>query len=155
MSRRDHGPYATLFFAEFDARERTFRYVNAGHNPPLLILPNGEGILELSHGGPPTGLFRDASYDYGEQVLRPESTVLIYTDGVVESRNARDEEFGVERLTALCRAHSREDPDGLITTVLDEVRDLEHWPGAARRCHSVRPEDYYLRAALPLYFCTS
>ena len=44
MSRRDHGPYATLFFAEFDARERTFRYVNAGHNPPLLILPNGEGI---------------------------------------------------------------------------------------------------------------
>ena len=123
MSRRDQGPYATLFFAEFDARERTFRYVNAGHNPPLLILPNGEGILELSHGGPPTGLFRDASYDYGEQVLRPESTVLIYTDGVVESRNARDEEFGVERLTALCRAHSREDPDGLITTVLDEVRN--------------------------------
>ena len=49
--------------------------------------------------------------------------MLIYTDGVVESRNARDEEFGVERLTALCRAHSREDPDGLITTVLDEVRD--------------------------------
>lgn len=122
MSRRDQGPYATLFFAEFDARERTFRYVNAGHNPPLLILPNGEGILELSHGGPPTGLFRDASYDYGEQVLRPESTVLIYTDGVVESRNARDEEFGVERLTALCRAHSRDDPDRLIATVLDEVR---------------------------------
>ncbi len=123
MSRRDQGPYATLFFAEFDARERTFRYVNAGHNPPLLMLPNGEGILELSHGGPPAGLFRDASYDYGEQVLRPESSVLIYTDGVVESRNASDEEFGVERLTALCTAHSREDPDELITTVLDEVRN--------------------------------
>ncbi len=123
MSRRDQGPYATLFFAEFDARERSFRYVNAGHNPPLLILPNGEGILELSHGGPPAGLFRDASYDYGEQVLRPESSVLIYTDGVVESRNASDEEFGVERLTALYTAHSREDPDELITTVLDAVRN--------------------------------
>ncbi len=122
MSRRDQGPYATLFFAEFDTRERSFRYVNAGQNPPLLILPNGEGILELSHGGPPAGLFRDASYDYGEQVLRPGASVLIYTDGVVESRNASDEEFGVERLTALCAAHSREDPDELITTVLDEVR---------------------------------
>ena len=148
MSRRDQGPYATLFFAEFDARERTFRYVNAGHNPPLLILPNGGRGSSNSA----TAARRPACSATPRTITvsrcsapspRCSSTPMASSSRATPGTR----EFGVERLTALCRAHSREDPDGLITTVLDEVRDLEHWPGAARRCHSVRPEDYYLRAA--------
>ena len=58
------GRYATLFFAEIDGRDGAVDYVNAGHNPPLLLAP-GSGVELLSTGGPPVGLLADATYEVG------------------------------------------------------------------------------------------
>ncbi|MGH9322753.1 MAG: PP2C family protein-serine/threonine phosphatase [Vicinamibacteria bacterium] len=115
------GRYATMFFAEYDVSERSLRYVNAGQNPPLLVIPARESFAELTTGGPPVGLFEDAAYDVGTVTLPDEGTVLIYTDGVVEARNPEGEEFGLARLIDVC-ATRHDGPGALLAAVLDAVR---------------------------------
>lgn len=119
------GRYATMFFAEFDVGERTVHYVNAGHNPPLLITPHGISFAELTTGGPPVGLLQDATYDAGALPLPERSVVLIYTDGVVEARNPDDEEFGLARLIDICST-AEGNIDALLQTV---VEALDGWRG--------------------------
>jgi sigma-B regulation protein RsbU (phosphoserine phosphatase) len=119
-AQSDSRHYATMFFAEFDAGDRVLRYVNAGHNPPLLITPHSS-IEELTIGGPPVGLFEDSAYDSGAVRVPEQGTVLIYTDGVVEARNVDDEEFGVSRLVDIC-AKSHATVDELLAAVMHAVR---------------------------------
>ena len=99
------GRYATIFFAELDALERTLRYTNAGHNPPLLFGSPGEPVIELTEGGPPVGLLEEASYDAGAVTVKDGASVLIYTDGAVEARSPADEEFGLTRLIESYELH--------------------------------------------------
>lgn len=120
VRRNDSGRYSTLFFAELDSAERTLRYVNAGHNPPLL-LTSDDRVAELSLGGPPVGLFDDASYEAGTVAIPAGSTVLIYTDGVVEARSPDDEEFGLARLIDVCR-RARGDVEMLLREIMRTVR---------------------------------
>jgi len=100
VRRNAAGRYATMFFGEFDASERSLSYVNAGHNPPLMF--TNAGVSELTAGGPPVGLFDDSAYEAGIVTVPERGTVLIYTDGVVEARNDQDEEFGLDRLVGVC-----------------------------------------------------
>jgi sigma-B regulation protein RsbU (phosphoserine phosphatase) len=120
---RHHGSghYATMFFAEYDTSERLLRYVNAGQNPPLLLTLGSTSVVELTTGGPPVGLFDDATYEAGTVTLPERGTVLIYTDGVVEARNPMDEEFGLERLIEVC-TRRWQDVDELLTGVIGSVR---------------------------------
>lgn len=115
------GRYATMFFAEYDTSERRLRYVNAGQNPPLLLDPASTSVAELTTGGPPVGLFDNATYEAGTVTLPERATVLIYTDGVVEARNPADEEFGLTRLIDVC-ARNQQDVDELLTAVMGAVR---------------------------------
>ena len=114
------GRYATMVFAEYDSDTRELRYVNAGQNPPLLIVPDDRSVALLDVGGPPVGLFEDASYDVGTLTVPGTGTVLIYTDGVVEALNARGEEFGLQRLIGLCSTR-RSTVDELLTTIMDDI----------------------------------
>jgi sigma-B regulation protein RsbU (phosphoserine phosphatase) len=114
------GRYATMVFAEYDSGTRELHYVNAGQNPPLLIVPGGGSAVLLEVGGPPVGLFEDAAYDVGTVIVPETGTVLIYTDGVVEARNPADEEFGLERLIDLC-ANRYGSTEGLLTAVMDAI----------------------------------
>lgn len=115
------GRYATMFFAEYDTGDRTLRFVNAGHNAPLLIIPGNESVVELTAGGPPVGLFQDAAYDVGTVTVPEAAMVLIYTDGVIEARNTSDEEFGLARLIPLF-ATRYDTADGLLAAVMEAVR---------------------------------
>lgn len=113
------GRYATLFFAEVDARSGVVRYVNAGHNPPLVLRP-GVPVELLSAGGPPVGLLADAAYEAGTAILPPGGTLLVYTDGAIEARDGRDEEFGLPRLIELCTS-ANGDVSQLLPRILDAV----------------------------------
>lgn len=115
------GRYATMFFAEYDTGDRALRYVNAGQNAPLLMVPENGSVVQLTAGGPPVGLFEDAAYDVGTVTMPETGTVLIYTDGVVEARNPADEEFGLARLIDLF-ATTHNTADGLLAAVMDAVR---------------------------------
>jgi serine phosphatase RsbU (regulator of sigma subunit)/CheY-like chemotaxis protein len=97
--------FATLFAGVLDPDDGRLLYVNAGHNPPLLLSANGQGGRatreELAPTGPAIGLIVNAAYRLGEVALLPDDLLFAFTDGVTESRNPSAEEFGQERLEAL------------------------------------------------------
>ena len=103
--------YATLFYGVYDDRTRRLSYVNAGHVPPVLIRTKGTGpgaarptIERLRTGGLPAGLFKEANYSQETIKLEPGDILLIVTDGITETSNPEEEEFGEARLIDLvCR----------------------------------------------------
>ena len=93
--------YATFFYAEYEAGARKLRYVNAGHNPPMLF--RGAELLRLETGGPVVGMFRDAGYEQAEVQLEAGDAIVMFTDGISESMNAADDEWGEDELARAAR----------------------------------------------------
>jgi sigma-B regulation protein RsbU (phosphoserine phosphatase) len=89
--------YATLFYGQYDARTGELRYVNAGHNAPILLKPSGE-VIRLAVGGPVVGLLETCAYERGSVTIGCGDVLVAFTDGVSEAMNAADEEWGEERL---------------------------------------------------------
>jgi serine phosphatase RsbU (regulator of sigma subunit) len=94
--------FATLFYAVYDPATRQLTYVNAGHNPPVVVRHSGGlcQVLRLETGGAVIGLFPQ-QYHRGMFSHEAGDLVVLFTDGVSESMNARDEEWGEERLIEL------------------------------------------------------
>jgi len=115
--------YATLFFAEYDDHAACLRYANCGHLPALLL--RGDGTVErLNATATVLGLFKAWNCSIGERRLFPGDTLALYTDGVTESFNDRDEEFGEPRLIAALRRHCDLPPQALLQSIVDEVRQF-------------------------------
>jgi phosphoserine phosphatase RsbU/P len=89
--------YATLFYGVYDKATRTLRYVNAGHNPPVVLRQEGS-IHWLEPSGAPVGMFPDSNYREGVLQLNPGDLLIAYTDGVVEATNPGREEWAVQGL---------------------------------------------------------
>jgi phosphoserine phosphatase RsbU/P len=89
--------FTTAFLAEYDTVRRTFHYINAGHNNPILRRVSGQ-IERLDVGGLPFGIQVDAKYDSATVTLAPGDWLLIFTDGLVEAENERQEEYGEVRI---------------------------------------------------------
>ena len=113
--------YATLFYSEFDDRTRRLRYANCGHLPCLILHPDGS-VEHLHSTAPVLGLFTDWECPTEERQLMPGDTFAIYTDGITESFNDREEEFGEERLIEALRRHRALSPPDVISAVFEEVR---------------------------------
>lgn len=115
--------FATLFFAEYDDTMRRLRYVNCGHLPALVLRP--DDTLERLHATATVlGMFKTWDCEIGEMQLCPGDALALYTDGITESFNEADEQFGEERLAAaLCR-HRALSPQSMLTAVVDEVRQF-------------------------------
>lgn len=92
--------YATFFFGVFDPAASRFYYVNAGHNPPVLLRRSTSGYEQilLDCGGPVIGLLPELSYEQGSLLLHPGDLLLAYTDGISEAMNFADEEWGEEAM---------------------------------------------------------
>ncbi len=90
--------FATAFYGVLDMRSRTLTYVNAGHEPPLLIRQGQARSLTV--GGMPLGIEADTEYELQAVKLAPGDTLVLATDGVSEAMNFDDEPFGRERFTA-------------------------------------------------------
>ncbi len=93
--------YATFFYAEYDPRHRQLSYVNAGHNPPVIV--RRTEIFRLEAGGPPVGLLPNICYQQGSISLEPGDLVALFTDGISESMNNQDEEWSEARLIELAK----------------------------------------------------
>jgi sigma-B regulation protein RsbU (phosphoserine phosphatase) len=89
------GRFVTMVLGVLDLERRRLRYVNAGHNPPLGVTPGGD-VLRLGATGLPLGVFESAGYTAAEVELPPGTTLLFYTDGLVERPNGADEFLGEE-----------------------------------------------------------
>lgn len=152
----DAASYATFFYAMFDEKSGRLTYVNAGHNPPILVratatlkaqsvgqttATNGEGrtidtgletICELKKGGPIIGAFHGSVYEQETIQMHSGDLLLAYTDGVTESFNLEGEEFGEERLKNLLSSSSHLSAQDLSEKIVDSVR---YW------CHDTPQHD--------------
>jgi sigma-B regulation protein RsbU (phosphoserine phosphatase) len=97
--------FTTAFLAEMNPLTRELRYVNAGHNWPVLRRASGE-IQRLEAGGVPLGLLPNASYECGQVTLTAGDVLLIFTDGLVEAENGTEEEYGEARMLATLNSYS-------------------------------------------------
>jgi sigma-B regulation protein RsbU (phosphoserine phosphatase) len=89
--------FLTLFYGEIDPETGGLVYSNGGHNTPLLMRASGE-IVRLDQGGLPIGMMKGVQYQEASVVFNPSDVLIIYSDGITESINDTDEEFGEERL---------------------------------------------------------
>ena len=112
--------FTTAFLAEFDPSTRVLTYTNAGHNAPILRRSSG-AIERLANGGLPLGMWADKSYEAGTLTLQPGDWLVIFTDGVVEAVNGRDEEYGEQRLLHLLQAGTTATPDELLRRMLSDL----------------------------------
>lgn len=115
--------FATLFAGVLDPNTGRLFYVNAGHNPPLLLedKPGGRRVKEhLNPTGPAIGLMNQADYLLAESQILPGNLLFTYTDGVTESRSMAAEEFGLDRLIHLLESESKASA-ATLTTVATAV----------------------------------
>jgi sigma-B regulation protein RsbU (phosphoserine phosphatase) len=92
--------FITLFVAELDPASGELAYLNAGHNPGILLRAGG-GAERLGSGGLPLGLMPGGSWRLERIALAPGDLLCLYSDGITEASDPEDEEFGLERLEAL------------------------------------------------------
>jgi sigma-B regulation protein RsbU (phosphoserine phosphatase) len=156
----DASAYATFFYAQFDERTRLLTYVNAGHNPPMLlkarasVKAHGVGLgtpslldgaaLEadppaespevklLTKGGPIIGAFPGCIYEQETVQMERGDLLVAYTDGVTEARNAEDQEFGDARLRQIVDGSAGVSAQELSERIVGSVRE---W------CGDVPPHD--------------
>ncbi len=91
--------YATFFYGEWDPGSRRLDYVNAGHNPPMLLRADGT-LDRLPATGPVIGLVEAGRFEQKSVVLRPGDILLVYSDGISEAMNSADEEWGEDALAS-------------------------------------------------------
>jgi serine phosphatase RsbU (regulator of sigma subunit) len=113
--------YATLFYSEFDDRTCRLRYANCGHLPGLVLQRDG-AVKRLTSTASVLGLFAEWPCHTAELQLSPGDLFAIYTDGITEALNARDEEFGEDRLLDTMTRARDQSPSHIVSTVFDEVR---------------------------------
>lgn len=114
------GRFITFFWGILDEKEKSYTYVNAGHNPPILI--RDEEIIRLSEGGIILGVMKTIiPYNENKIYLKTGDTLVLFTDGVSEAMNANFEEFGEERLENLCKKISSLSSQSALEFIKKEV----------------------------------
>ena len=115
------GDYATFFFSEYDDVSRRLRYANCGHLPALLLRRDGS-LEHLSSTATVLGLFDEWDCTLEARQLCPGDTLVLYTDGAIESFNDSGEEFGNHRLIESLHRHRALSPPALIDSIVADVR---------------------------------
>jgi len=115
------GTYATLFFAEYDDETGCLRYVNCGHLPALL-LRSDNSVERLDSTATVLGLFKEWDCSVGERRLFAGDILALYSDGITESFNDADEEYGESRLIEALRRHGELSSQALLGSIVDDVR---------------------------------
>lgn len=89
--------FVTMFFARFDLNQMKLTYCNAGHLPGLLWSEADKAIVSLVDGGPIVGQFSDIDYLQGEQTIKSDDRLFLFTDGLTEAADSENHLFGRER----------------------------------------------------------
>ena len=115
------GAFATLFFAEYDDTACRLRYANCGHLPALLLRKDCS-VERLDATATVLGIFKDWDCEIGECQLHPGDTLALYTDGITESYNSADEQFGEQRLIEALQRHCEVCSQAALAAIVDEVQ---------------------------------
>lgn len=122
MSNAKGEKFITFFIGHYNAYTRKLKYINAGHNQPLLLI--GKSVHLLSDGCTGLGILDELpNLKVGKIEVPPKSSLILYTDGVVELENAEGEQFSIEQLIKIAQSFSTlkmEDMNSILFSKLDE-----------------------------------
>jgi len=116
-------PVVALFLACLDHQSGELTYCNAGQPPSIVLRAEGQ-VESLESGGPVLGALPRPSFVSGRTVLRPGDTLISFSDGIVECRNEKGEEFGMERLLAASRSAGPPRGAHVLFSVLGAAQDF-------------------------------
>ncbi|MFW6131564.1 MAG: SpoIIE family protein phosphatase, partial [Candidatus Aminicenantaceae bacterium] len=115
--------FITFFYCEYDNKKNELRYINAGHNPPLLIEKKGT-VDRFEISGLCLGMFPSSEYEEKKIIMSPGDTLLLYTDGITESRNKKGEEFTEERMINIAKQNIKLPAQDLMKKIFEEVNEF-------------------------------
>lgn len=113
--------FATLFYGILDTRQHKLCFSKAGHEPPFFFSKN-HAPQRLETGGTVLGFLEDSVFDEEEIPFNPDDVLVVYSDGITEAINIREEEFGEERLETIIRDNLEFSATKLIEKILFSVR---------------------------------
>lgn len=123
--------FVTTFYGVLDPKLNRLIYVNAGHNPPIMVSSNkGKPVDQLGTTGPALGIFEKTSWTQKITKFAPGDVLLLYTDGITEAQNQAGEFFDEQRLLKALRA-SKDQPAARIQQSV--LRTLNRFTGSAPR----------------------
>jgi phosphoserine phosphatase RsbU/P len=134
LAARLDAKFIAMHFSIYDAARRTLNVANAGGTLPLLV-HNGE-VSEINVTGMPLGLLPDPEFDEQTLELAPGDIVVFASDGIQESMNKDEEEFGVDRLKALLSTVAADDPGYTVAQRI--VKATDEYAGVGRPPHDDR-----------------
>ncbi len=111
--------FATLFIGLVDPTDNSVTFINAGHNPPMLVHPDGKFDL-LQPGGTMIGAFDFSDWEEGKIVMNTADQLLVFTDGVVEA-DCHGAQYGDERLERILTTNRNLPPADQISKIMDDV----------------------------------
>jgi sigma-B regulation protein RsbU (phosphoserine phosphatase) len=120
---RDSGRFMTLFYAEFDRKNKLVHWLNAGHEPAIIYSPHTDSFDELSgRGNLPLGVAKDAEYTVNRQNIAPGQIILIATDGIWEARNSDGEMYGKEKVYEIIRQNAQAGANDIQRAILASLK---------------------------------
>jgi sigma-B regulation protein RsbU (phosphoserine phosphatase) len=118
--------FITFFWGLYDPQQSTFKYVNAGHNPPMMLKSGSDEIEELEEGGLILGAMPTMNpYTESDIELNSEDLIVFFTDGVTEALNtAETEEYGEERLIQCIKKNRKKSAEEIQDAIVEDVNDF-------------------------------
>ncbi|QXO94868.1 SpoIIE family protein phosphatase [Methanospirillum purgamenti] len=115
------GIFVTLFYGIINQEKKSLRYVNAGHNPPIIYRQTTREFFELPLTGIAIGVLPDAQYDQNVTILQSGDIICMYTDGVTEAVNETNEMYGENRLKELIQKNEYLEPQKMVDKIINDV----------------------------------
>ncbi|HVP51048.1 MAG TPA: PP2C family protein-serine/threonine phosphatase [Terriglobales bacterium] len=116
--------FLSIFLGLVDTRRNGLHYINGGHVPPILIDGKTGEYKLLEEGGTVIGMFPSAEYSRGSARLKPGDILVCCTDGIIESMDPKDDEFGTERLANSILKNRQKPAQEIVDSVLAEVEEF-------------------------------
>jgi sigma-B regulation protein RsbU (phosphoserine phosphatase) len=113
--------FATFFYGVFDPERRALTYVNAGHNPPMLLRPGAPAARRLAPTGMMLGVFEEAVFEQATVEMQAGDLLVVYSDGVCDALNQRGDDYGDGRLESCVRTHATLAAAPLMERILEDV----------------------------------
>jgi sigma-B regulation protein RsbU (phosphoserine phosphatase) len=116
--------FITIFLATIDTKSGTIQYCNGGHHPPILLEAASGEIRWLKPTGPAIGLTRYADFKSETVSVSKGDLLLLYTDGLVESRSGNGDEFGEDRVASFIRENHSKPINDIVKEIRDEAAEF-------------------------------
>jgi len=118
--------YATLVWGDLDLNTHEFKYIIAGHPPPLLLKQNNPStdVKELLVRSIPVGMIPHVDYQQGSITIAPGELLIVYSDGITEAQNKRNQMFDETRLITIVKRHINQKLDEMGDRIIERVKEF-------------------------------